>query len=162
VAIRNKKAVSEMVSYAIMIIIAITMSLLVYSFLYDKIPKFEKAECPDDVSLYLERVDCDFTNKVLTIYLRNSGFFTIDGIYARLHPLDSEITNYLIFQTEDAYTPIDNFKPTNDHYSLSLTISPTISSGNYNLKLIPVYFDSEKEDKSICNKAEITRQISCS
>ncbi|MEM4271699.1 MAG: archaellin/type IV pilin N-terminal domain-containing protein [Candidatus Pacearchaeota archaeon] len=78
----NKKGISEVVAYALLILIAIGLAAGVYSFLKVYVPK-EKAECPTDVSISLQNYDCRLSEG-LKINVTNTGFFKIDGIYVWL------------------------------------------------------------------------------
>lgn len=80
--IKNKRGLSEMVGYVILITIGIVMGLLVYQWLKTYVP-VEKLECPDGVSMIIDSVTCSSSNTI-TIKLTNTGLFDIYGINARI------------------------------------------------------------------------------
>ncbi len=78
---KSKKAVSIMVSYVLLIIIAITLSILIYTWLKKQVPK-EVEECEIDVSLIMQEYSCD--NNQFSVNIKNQGFFSVDGLYIRV------------------------------------------------------------------------------
>lgn len=83
---KNKKAVSEIVSYTLLIVIAIGVSSLVYYFLQLQTPK-EKTECKDGISLGIDYVKCEIKpnqDRNLTLTLLNNGRFKVDAAYVRV------------------------------------------------------------------------------
>jgi flagellin-like protein len=86
---RNKKGLSEIVGYVLLIVFAISMSAIVYTFLKSSIPKPE-VQCPDGVSIEISdyhfepkselRTDGDY----LYLNITNRGLFGINGISVTL------------------------------------------------------------------------------
>jgi len=76
---KNKKAISLMVSYVIIIAIGIGISIAVYSWLkyYPNIIA-EKKDCNPETAMVVEDYDC--TRNVLNLTIRNNGFFNIEGV----------------------------------------------------------------------------------
>lgn len=78
----NKRGISEMLAYTILIVIAISLSLLVYSWL--KIYALKPTvECNEDTSLIIEGYECDLNNYRINLTVRNQGKFIIDGFSAK-------------------------------------------------------------------------------
>ena len=84
----NKRGVSVIVGYVLLVIIAVGLAGLVFTYLKVFIPK-DKVECKTDVHLIMADYECQ-TNK-LTITLQNKGLFTIDGAYIRVGPPDRKV-----------------------------------------------------------------------
>ena len=85
--INNKLGVSLMISYVLLVVIAISMAGLLYIWLQTYIPE-EQLECPEGVSLVVRDFSCGqgLNNEDLgyfTIELQNKGFYDIDGFYIR-------------------------------------------------------------------------------
>jgi FlaG/FlaF family flagellin (archaellin) len=83
---KNKKAVSEMVGYVMLIVIAVALSVLVYAFLRAYVPVIEK-KCPDNVAIGIEDYFCKVEangEHTINLTLRNTGTFDIDGHIIRL------------------------------------------------------------------------------
>ncbi len=78
----NKKGVSVIIGYVLLIVIAISLALLVYAWMKGNLPK-EKQQCPDEVSLVIKDYNC-FENGKINITLKNNGFFDIDGFIAKI------------------------------------------------------------------------------
>ena len=75
----NKKAVSEMVSYVMLVVITIGVSVVVYSFLSAYILKKPPVECPDGAGLIIQDYKCDTVLNILNLTLKNSGTYTLSG-----------------------------------------------------------------------------------
>jgi len=81
--ITNKKAVSEIVSYVLLIVIALSLAAGVYTFLKSSVPNTdnEREKCPEDTSMYVSDYECSTTetDKILTLTFENKGLFNVDG-----------------------------------------------------------------------------------
>jgi len=77
----RKKGVSVIVGYVLLVVIAISISLLVYSWLKGLLPG-EPKKCPDSVALIIEDYNC--SDKELYLILKNKGFFNINGSIVRI------------------------------------------------------------------------------
>ncbi|MBS3088244.1 hypothetical protein J4402_00535 [Candidatus Pacearchaeota archaeon] len=77
----NKKAVSEIISYSILIVIAVGISILVYSALKLYLPS-ERQTCPEEVSMIIQSATCK--NSYLILELKNQGLFNISALYIRM------------------------------------------------------------------------------
>jgi len=79
----NKKGVSIMVAYVLLIIIAISISLVVYAFIKAQVPG-EIKECSGDASVVMMDYECGTTTttqvKWIEITFKNNGLFTINGV----------------------------------------------------------------------------------
>jgi len=80
---KDKKALSEMVSYILLVVIAIGLSVGIYSWLRGQLPSESEEKCSEDVAITIRDYDCDTTNDIITLTLENSGMFNIQGVYAR-------------------------------------------------------------------------------
>jgi len=80
----NKKGLSEMVGYVLLIVIAVSLSVIVYSWIKGQLPG-ETEECPEGVSLIISDYHCltDNRGEILKLELENKGLFNIDGFYIR-------------------------------------------------------------------------------
>ena len=77
----NKKAISELIAYVLLIVIALGLAAGVYTWMRIYIPpEKEKATCPEDISLYINDYACDTANKRISLMIENRGMFNIDGI----------------------------------------------------------------------------------
>lgn len=85
--LKNKKGVSLMVSYSILVVIALSLSVFVYSYLKLYTPS-ERPECSPDIHLAIQNQICirdhgtSTTDKVI-FQVNNRGLFSIPVIYSR-------------------------------------------------------------------------------
>lgn len=79
----GKKGVSIVIGYVLLVVIAISLSLLVYAWLKYFIPG-EAEKCPDEVSLIVSSYSCRVDINNITLILRNQGNFNIDGFIFRI------------------------------------------------------------------------------
>ena len=77
---RQKKAVSEMIAYVLLIVIVLTMSVLVYTWMRKQVPVVSQ-ECEENIALLIDNYNC--FNGMLNITVINNGFFNINGFYVR-------------------------------------------------------------------------------
>jgi len=81
---RNKKALSEIVSYILLILIATTLAVGVYEFLKNYVPsEQEKEKCPDQAALSLIGHNCNKILDKFSITIENTGNFDIDGFFIK-------------------------------------------------------------------------------
>lgn len=83
---KNKRAISEIVSYVLLIIIAVALSVLVYSFLKAYVMK-DRLSCPEDISLVIKEAYCKVNpdNSIrISLVLENKGLFNVTDYYARI------------------------------------------------------------------------------
>ena len=87
---RNKKALSVMIGYILLITFGIIISVIVYSYLKTYVPK-EFVKCPEGVSLFIEEINCSEDgitgNKNINITIQNNGKFNLAGYF--IHGTDN-------------------------------------------------------------------------
>ncbi len=81
----KKRAVSNIVAYALLISITISLSVLVYSWLRNYVNPNETPDCPDGISLYIEKYDCNSEDNLMLLNIKNNGRYTIDDILVSLN-----------------------------------------------------------------------------
>lgn len=80
--ITNKKAISPMIGYILLISAAVVMSVIVYAWLKTYIPR-AALECPDTTSLFIKNYTCEQNNE-LNLTIRNNGHFNVAGYFIRI------------------------------------------------------------------------------
>ena len=125
---KNKKAVSLMVSYVILISIGIALAILVYGWMkFYTSPDQETRKCPDQIALIIDDYSCDYGNSELNLTIKNQGLFTTDGFIVKIHNRPgAEIGFYALELNEDSgieekLTPREKF---NISYDISEYVSP--------------------------------------
>jgi len=73
----NKKGLSEIIAYVLLIVVAISLSLLVYAWLKGQMPG-KTEQCPEGINLVIEDYSC--SGGVINLTLRNKGLFVLEGI----------------------------------------------------------------------------------
>jgi hypothetical protein len=88
---KNKKGLSNIIAYVLLILIAIGLSSGVYFSLTRLVPS-EKQECPSGTSLIISDIQCDSpTDGEINLVFENKGRFDIDGAYIKIGDSDSAI-----------------------------------------------------------------------
>lgn len=161
---KNKKAISEIVGYTILIVIAVSLSILVYSFLRLYIPK-EKVTCEEDIRLIIQDYTCE--NGMLNLTITNKGLFKAGAFYLRFEDKDNGLKNQTNPDDFLLYGPnnTQNLNP-GESYSTNIynltkygfeDINP---EGNYSLELQPAILVEKKI--VVCENAIINYEsINC-
>jgi len=90
IKLHGKKAMSEIVGYVLLIIIAVALSMIVFTFMQRSLPK-DVEECPSDVSVIIKDFGCsnlvdslpDADKNNLTLVLENRGLHNIAGVIVK-------------------------------------------------------------------------------
>ncbi len=92
-SLSNPRGLSEIVSYVLLVVIAVGISVAVYTFISVYIPK-DKPVCPSDVFIGTSTVSCNSTGSgaILTVGMINKGLFTVDAAYIRVAQQGREVT----------------------------------------------------------------------
>jgi hypothetical protein len=100
----NKKGLSVVIGYVLLITMAVVMAGVVYVWMKSYVPK-DSLECPDGTSLNVPSYFYNCTSKVLNITLKNNGRFDVAGylIYGSNNSNQNiatvEMVNYLVNTT---------------------------------------------------------------
>lgn len=78
--LRNKRGISVMIGYILLITFAVAIAAIVYQWLNSYVPQ-EDLDCPDGASIYVSNVEK--SNKNINLTLQNNGRFSISGIFIR-------------------------------------------------------------------------------
>ena len=78
---RDRKGVSLMIGYVLLIVIAVSISIGVFAFLKLYVP-LDKPDCSEDLSVRIEEANC--ANDQVNVTLINNGLFTADGVQIRI------------------------------------------------------------------------------
>jgi cysteine-rich repeat protein len=172
-AMKNKKGVSEMVGYVLLITLAVTMSIIAYNWMKTYLPK-STAECPDGTSLFIEQAMFNASDGNLSIALKNNGRFDIAGylIFATNSSSQTLATidlspylnkdyggtiagNSVLF----AETAENSFAP-DDEASYAFDIPPAAGS-LYSVRVTPVRFEKEgnREEYTICTNSPASQIV---
>jgi hypothetical protein len=159
----SKKAISEMVSYTLLVIIAVGLAVFVYNYLSVFTPK-EHATCSEDVRIILQSYSCRSGSPgQLNITLLNKGIFSIDASYIRFGPQNRKVKEQInkddIYFTRFVGDDSPGLAPGESitkNYSLSQIPSP----GRYGVEIEPAVF-SDNDELALCPQAVIVQELDC-
>ena len=164
----NNKGVSEMVGYVILIVIALALSIIVYTYLKLYVPK-EPPECQNEIHLIIQDYSCDLTSNLLNITFRNKGTFKVDAAFLRLGPdgknkVDLNKNNgsnvyFAIYPDRVGLYP-DNV--TLKSYNISNIRQIYPSDNDFILEIQPAAINTQTRKLLACEGTGFTREISCS
>jgi len=166
----NKKAVSIMIGYILLVTAVVIMGVLVAQWIKSYVPG-KSLECPDDTSAFIKNYSCDSSE--LQITLKNNGKFNLAGYFIRVTDspeqelatidLSSRILeggvkegNSILFEEGEENTLGPNSETTQ---KFDLTeISPI-----YLVEITPVRY--QEEDNKIrfvnCGNAKVRENVNC-
>lgn len=184
----NKKGVSEIIGYILLIAIVVVISIFVYGFLKTFVPQ-ESLTCPDGTSVSISNLIYNCTLNTLNFSLDNSGTFSIAGYFIhasndssqQIAAIDltpyyvgpssyhSSGSNNILFTTYGSLDP-NNFDPgkekdiTINAYNLSAAYPQIASRSITKIEIIPIrYVDYNGKSRSAtCGDAKIDIPVSCS
>jgi hypothetical protein len=83
VRMQNKKAISELIAYVLLVGLSIALSIAVYAWLRTYAIPAQAKTCPNGVGVIIHNYVCENGN--ITINLSNKGLFKIDGYIFRIN-----------------------------------------------------------------------------
>jgi flagellin-like protein len=162
IKLKQKKALSEIVSYVLLIVIAVSLSVAVYAWLKVYIPK-NTVECEDGVSLIIKDYSCDTTSNKLTITFQNKGLYDIDGVYIKIANTSQGNTIYL---PEPQLNPFGPSKPGFFYFGVSGLVTGMSANQTFNYtrfsavrKVQIQSFVLRNNEIVLCNKDTKTQDI---
>jgi hypothetical protein len=160
----DNKGISELVSYVLLVVIAVGLSVLVYNYLSAYVPK-DKPTCTQDIALIVSDVSCTVGNPgTIAVTLVNKGLFKVDAAYIRFGPENRKVK--FLLNPDDLYlstfvgNPDTGLKPGSSLVkSLSLPQEDASTPGTYGLQIEPAVFVDN--DLALCPNAVITQSVQC-
>jgi len=167
IQMRDKRAVSIMIGYILLITFAVVIAGVVFQWLKTYVPK-EGIDCPSDVSLYILDYDPD-TPGELSLTLRNNGKFSVGGIFIYYSTDESQeiATNDLSEKIDSGGIFINpgirfdlEFKPGDSDKKITFDISSITDDKIYAIEMTPIRWQEEKNKKLLvsCTNAK-TKKI---
>lgn len=161
---QNKRAVSEVIGYVLLIVIAVGLSVGVYSFLKLYVPK-EKPSCGEGISLIVQDYICNAseTSPELNLTIENRGLFKVDAAYIRFGNESQKIKEQINKDEAKFRLGRTGINP-GQSYSQVYDLSPKSKS----LAPLPAAYELEIEPALIvgntpvaCEKSIIVQPIIC-
>jgi hypothetical protein len=173
---KNKKGLSEIIGYILLISFALIMSFIVYQGLITYVP-VAKTECPDGTSIFVKSYTCtpEGYRYILNLTIKNNGKFDIAGffVYGTIKENQTIATteivpNILNLNVEKVGNAIvfgrgvesnENVITLNDERTTKYNLTQKI----YSLDITPARY--QREDKRlrmvVCGNAKISEKIIC-
>ena len=178
---RDKKALSVMIGYILLITFGIVLSVIVYAYLKTYVPK-EFLKCPEGVSIFIEEVNCSdnatTSNRDINLTMENNGKFNLAGYF--IHATNSSdqevatidlsqeiiqdstdgpvvVSNSIIFTTTS--TDVNSFKPNNETTHYFVNISENISQ----IEIIPIRYETKGSTQRLasCGNSRVWEISNC-
>lgn len=164
---KNKKAISAMIGYVLLVAFAVVMGGLIYNWMKSYVPQ-DSLECPDSVSFFINDLDCESSS--LNITLRNNGRFNVAGYFIHGTNETGQVATIDLSQNLVGGIKLGStilFAQGNDN-----TMKPgeekksefsLVDEINF-IEIIPVRFEIVENKKRIasCGNAKIVEEIDCS
>ena len=180
---QNKRGLSLVIGYVLLIAISVVMSVIVYQWLKTYTPT-ESLECDDGTSLFISSINYDCVKNLLEITVKNNGKFSVNGyfIYAsnksgeELATIDlsSKIksggstygnTNSISFANPTCISDCENLLTPSGLSSIKvLTFDTTEYSDNFvKIEITPTRIQEVENKKRLisCGDSKIEEMISC-
>ncbi|MDD5012553.1 MAG: hypothetical protein PHQ66_02840 [Candidatus Nanoarchaeia archaeon] len=183
-ALRDKRGLSLVIGYILLIAISVVMSVIVYQWLRTYVPT-ESVECDEGVSIFINDVSYDCTAGNLEVTTRNNGKFSVNGYFIRasnnsegLATIDLSLnilggyggsiygnTNSISFSNETCVSDCENsLTPTVSSNVKSLTFNVSSYGGNLvKIEIIPTRIQEIDNKKRLvsCGGAKIEETLVC-
>ena len=167
----NKRGLSELVSYVLLVVIAVGLSVLVYNYLSAYAPK-DKPTCNQDISLVIQDSWCKAGSPAtINITLLNKGLFKVDAAYIRFGAANRTVKCLLNSKSNEIYltkfvgSSDTGLKP-GEIFNQQYAMDPSAGSGcqaptpgQYGIEVEPAVFNDN--DLALCPNAVIVQPITC-
>lgn len=149
---KDKRGISIMIGYILLITMAVIMSLIVYQWVKTYVPK-DVQKCPDDVSLLIEEFNCEELS--ISLILRNNGLFNIDGYFVMATTQDDQelATVNLIKDDLGHVTFVDPLEPGVVSVPKNIPVDENEIDELHSIEIIPARY--QLDDK------KVLRLVSC-
>ena len=112
----NKRALSNVIAYVLLISITLSLSVLVFGWLRFYVSESSVEECSDNVNIIIESYTCiSGSTGSLTVTLKNKGLFTVDGYILRVHDRDDAEFGFYTFDETGKGVSEEGIKPGEEH-----------------------------------------------
>ncbi len=174
---RNKKGLSEVIGYILLVAVSITISVLVYQWLVTYVPS-QSLQCDDGTSFFVKDFSYDCTNQILNITLENNGKFSIEGYFihasnnsdtSQLATIDlsQKVLNYsgaYPYGNSVIFSQLVNNELAPDATGIKLHVFNVSGYGNLSkIELIPTRIQ-DVQGKTVlvtCTDSEVTELLTC-
>ena len=166
---KNKRAVSLMVGYVLLVTIAIVMGAVVYNWMKSYVPR-ESLECPDSVSVFIKDVVCEGSagDYNLMLNLTNNGRFSVDGYFIRAAEsseqtiASKDISDSIVFGASAAGGVVrwnNQLSPGKNAFEAGYSLENPI----YFIEITPIIYETiENKIRLVnCGSAKVKENVNC-
>ena len=172
---KNRKGISMIIGYVLLIAVSIVMSILVYQWIKTYVPT-ESLECSEGTSIFIRTINYDCENSTLSITLKNNGKFSINGFYIRVSNKSGEelaaidissrlLDGGIISATSIVFSELVENALTPDEPSNLKILSFNVSGLGqlYTLEIVPIRLQviEDKKQSLSCSNAKIEEDLIC-
>ena len=182
---KDKKGLSIMIGYVLLVVIAIVMSMVVYQWVRTYVPR-DAIECPAGTSIFLEEVkyDCSASPKILETTVKNNGLFDLAGyfIHATTSPEEELATEDLsgmissggfsdsgnsvqFILGENGLVAVDDETTPDNIENKKTSIFDTIENlDGLRIEILPIRYQEDEDGRqrlASCSDAKVEQVIEC-
>jgi len=167
---KNKRGVSEMIGYVLLIVGAIVMAGLVYGWMRSYVPR-ETVECPDGVSVFIKEASCTLENSkyILNLSLENRGRFNVEGYFIKATDNVSQTIATVDISSNlssgaNANAGMVIFAATLEPGKDARTAIYDLTEQIYSIEILPLMYEviDGKNKLVTCGNAKVKEKVSCS
>lgn len=169
---KNKKGLSEMISYVLLIAIAIGISTGVFVWLKSMANVNPVVDCEEGTSVLMEDYSCRCDNQnlcLITMDIKNNGRFNVSGIILTISIDSKEPTQYLIQKEDQKKTfagyqffipPLNPGSTQKAEFLNIIAKDDSVINKITSIKIQPIIY--VKKSRVVCKNSIIKQQIDCS
>ncbi len=151
---KNKKGISELVAYVLLISLSIALSIVVYNWLRAYVIPYQPKTCPDGISIIIKDYTCYSGN--ITLNLSNKGLFRIDGYIFRINNESDATGNPVglpinVITTKTLTTPLQPGEVTSGSWNYKTKYAKIVE-----MEIEPFRLEGDKN--VLCDKATIKQR----
>jgi len=156
----NKRGVSVVIGYVLLIGMVVVISLAVFAWLKTYVPR-EIPKCPTDVSISIKEAIC--TADDLKLIIENNGLFSVDGYFIRgsTNP-DQEATINLAESEAGEFVKFAiPLRPNQESFEKTLDLSG-VQGNIVFIEIIPIRIQPDEEGKkrlATCGDAKVKENV---
>lgn len=148
---KNKKAISILISYVLLVTLALALAATTYFFILPYAQKpLPEEKCPDGISIIIEDYSCDDDFNLMDITVKNTGRHNISGFFIKIVNRTDGFEYLLQNENPDFLNPADILPVGSASYDVF-----NINYGIADLEKIIIvpYKQTEEGYATICSEA---------
>lgn len=156
---RNKKGVSVIIGYVLLISMAMALSVLVYNWLRFYVDPPETISCPEGVSIIIKDYNC--SGSKINVNFQNKGLFTIDGFIFRVNDRENATVGLYDFDYGSDVANGVELKPgdqTSIEYDYSRITDKTLKKVTI-IEALP-YVSKQGDERVFCDEVA-SQEVDC-